>query len=74
MRWRFWRADDDLSYLPRADNNKADLADEQATRMLRAVQRDGAEVSRLALRLRTLREQNHFAESIKTALSERASE
>lgn len=67
---RFWRAKDDLSYLPRPDLVKAELAEERADKALQAARDDSVTISRLAHRLRSLREQNHFAELIRDTLAE----
>lgn len=70
MKWRFWRAKVDLSHLPRPDIPKAELADEQATRALREAKADSVTISRISLRLRSLREENHFADLIRNTLAE----
>jgi hypothetical protein len=67
---RFWRARDDLSYLPRPDLPKAELAEATADRALREAKADSVKISRLSLRLRSLREENHFAELIRDTLAE----
>ncbi len=67
---KFWRADDDLSHLPRTETDAAYVAEERASRLLEQTKKEGAEVSRIALRLRELRERNHFAEMIQHALTE----
>lgn len=70
MRLRFWRARDDLSYLPRTNGHAVDEAVIDADRILRETKRDSAEVSRVAFRLRELRESNHFADLIRATLAE----
>ncbi len=70
MRLRFWRAKDDLSYLPRPDLPKAELAEARAESELKSVHEDSVMISRLSFRLRELREQNHFAELIRDTIAE----
>lgn len=70
MRFRFWKTKVDLSHLPHPDLPKAELADEKATRALREAKADSVTISRISLRLRSLREDNHFAELIRDTLAE----